>query len=134
VNPTEPDWKIEDRELGIREGRACVFAAVLPALRAKARELGYALAIHGSMVRDLDLVAAPWVQEAADAQVLARALQDLLGGYYVGDSGSVYAFQTLPAALKPHGRMAFTLRFGGDRLVCVDLSVMPRAAEAGGGA
>jgi hypothetical protein len=34
-------------------------------MREEARRLGYTLAVHGSMKRDIDLVAVPWIQKAA---------------------------------------------------------------------
>lgn len=46
----------------------------LPAIRESARKLGYALGVHGSMLRDLDLIAAPWNGEAADKDALAHAI------------------------------------------------------------
>ena len=41
--------------------RAAVYAAALyPDLAEIAREHGYALAVHGSLARDFDLIAVPW--------------------------------------------------------------------------
>ncbi len=126
------DWKTEDRDRGAVNGRACIFAALLPALRSKARELGYALGLHGSMVRDLDLIAAPWVDEAVEADVLAKALQDVLGGWVPREGHEVLQWAEVAKKGKPHGRVAYTLRFGGDDLMHVDLSVMPRRDKAHG--
>lgn len=47
---------------------AAVYAHLYPSLVVDARELGYALALHGSMARDLDLVAIPWTDDAASAR------------------------------------------------------------------
>jgi hypothetical protein len=43
--------------------------------RVVARSKGYALAVHGSLARDIDLVAVPWVEEAASAAELAEAVR-----------------------------------------------------------
>lgn len=126
----EPSWKSEDRQRGIEQGRACMFAVIYPHLRERAYELGYSLALHGSMVRDLDVIAVPWVIGAAAPGDLARVLQDLLGGYFVGDSGSTHGWAEIKPGLKPYGRIAYTLRFGGGQLWTVDLSVMPGTLEA----
>ena len=46
----------------------------LPAIRKAAKEHGYAIGLHGSMRRDLDLIAAPWRDDASDADTLAHAI------------------------------------------------------------
>jgi hypothetical protein len=47
----------------------------LPAIREAARKCGYAIGVHGSMRRDLDLIAAPWIAEHSDLDTLAKAVQ-----------------------------------------------------------
>jgi hypothetical protein len=54
--------------------RAPFYAAMYHALCTTAREHGYALAIHGTVTSDLDLVAIPWTEEAAPAEVVKDAL------------------------------------------------------------
>lgn len=39
----------------------------LAGIVAVARELGYALAVHGSLARDLDIIACPWTETATSA-------------------------------------------------------------------
>lgn len=91
------------------------YAQRLPILRKVAREHGYALGLHGSGERDLDLIAVPWVEDASEAEVLVEALRSSIDGVAAGP----YA--------KPHGRRAWLiyLHLEGSRLY-VDLSVMPR--------
>lgn len=50
------------------------FLSVLPKIREAARKCGYAIGVHGSMRRDLDLIAAPWVVDHADKDTLAREI------------------------------------------------------------
>ena len=94
----------------------------LPAIRNAARGCGYAIAEHGSRQRDLDIVAIPWTDRAADAATLVRE---------VAYHGKLTCSD--PGTDMPHGRRAFVLRDPkrkpGDP-VYVDLSVMPRAAAA----
>jgi hypothetical protein len=40
------------------------YELLIEPLRAVARSLGYALTVHGSLVRDIDLVAVPWTSDA----------------------------------------------------------------------
>lgn len=98
-------------------------------LREKARELGYALATHGSLKRDIDLIACPWTTEAVDARTLAEALLKTAAEHNNGlaflsrheDGG--YFWAGCPGA-KPHGRLCWSIHLGGGPYI--DLSVMPR--------
>lgn len=100
--------------------RGPFYACLYHGLCDTARKHGYALAIHGSIVTDLDLVAIPWTNEAVDPETLVAALREHIG-----------MLTTVPGSLlndtateKPHGRRAWNLYmdFGAK----VDLSVMPR--------
>jgi len=78
------------------------------------REKGYTIAVHGSLGYDLDLIAAPWTEDAVDHETLIQTILDFIGGTCV-DKGTE----------KPHGRRAYTLSFGGGPHI--DLSIMPTA-------
>lgn len=56
------------------------YAACLSSLQPIARELGYNLLIHGSMDRDMDLVAVPWVDDPKPELELIRAFDQCLRG------------------------------------------------------
>lgn len=91
----------------------------LLAARNVARQLGYAIAVHGSQARDLDLLAVPWVPEAESAEELVESIAAAVDGIY----SSVEE--------KPHGRRGWSIvsrhRLGIDAWY-IDLSVMPRSA------
>lgn len=57
-----------------RDDLEAFFRSRLPAIREAAREHGYAIGLHGSMRRDLDLIAVPWRDGASDRDVLAHAI------------------------------------------------------------
>ncbi len=113
---------------------ALVYATILPTLQSIAREHGYALAVHGSMATDLDLVAIPWVEDALAPELMIEAIREKLVGWFPPTSGSDGAIVTSPVA-KPHGRLAWALHFDhtdpmhvSTRLYSpyLDISVMPR--------
>jgi hypothetical protein len=82
-----------------------------------ARDHGYALAVHGSLARDLDLIAIPWVEDAKPIEdVLAAITSKYAVRMIEGHSGP---------EMKPHGRIAYSLHceFGN---VYFDISFMPR--------
>ena len=85
-----------------------------------ARAHGYALTIHGTLQRDLDLVAIPWTEEAVAPEVLVKALRDRAQWFSFEDSHPL-----MGAVEKPHGRRAWTIPLVGDTLI--DLSIMPRS-------
>ncbi len=82
--------------------------------------LGYALTVHGSMKRDLDLVDILWTDKAVDCDMLIKELLDgrdlkLMEGNNAEENTK-----------KPHGRKAFVfVFFGSEECGYIDLSVMP---------
>lgn len=90
------------------------------------RNQGYAVAVHGSWVKDLDLVAIPWQETAIDAVSCAGIIAKAIPGQLIGEPEE-----------KAYGRLAFTIRPHDDGSIWgpwgqgfdqwyVDLSVMPR--------
>lgn len=84
----------------------------------KAREYGYALTLHGSLARDLDVVAIPWTEGAVGAEELVEALRETIGGWLAETEEN-------PTS-KPHGRLSWALHLGTGGYV--DLGVMPRGS------
>lgn len=101
----------------------CIYAQVAPRIRERAYALGYAIALHGSMRRDLDLVAIPWIEEAADPAELVKAITEEVEGFV--PRASLEGGWSVPEPTKkPHGRMVWNICWGGAPFI--DLSVMPR--------
>ena len=99
------------------------FESRLPAIREAARAHGYAIGVHGSMRRDLDLIAAPWRDGAADAETLAHAVAKAACGIH---RNGAYNWEQ-----KPVGRIATSLPIcwvdnGVDGAGHIDLSVVPQ--------
>lgn len=81
-----------------------------------ARKHGYAMAVHGSVARDLDLICIPWVDDAAGPQAV------------VDEITSTFAFKETdkPPRIREHGRIVYTLLVSfGDCFL--DLSFTPRS-------
>ena len=96
----------------------------LPHLRDAARANGYALAVHGSLSRDLDLIAVPWTEAAASLDeivgALAEATKKATGwGHVSGRSDNRWRTD------KPHGRIAVTILASAE--LSLDISFMPTA-------
>ncbi len=125
--------------------RAPFYATLYPGLCDIARARGYALAIHGTVTSDLDLIACPWTEEAVSAEELRDALMQHIGALdYEGITRRQFpdneelvqqilknerARKKEPhdetgACLKPHGRRSWNLYL--DHGCRVDLSIMPK--------
>lgn len=76
-------------------------AAMYPQLAEVAQAKGYALCVHGSLHRDFDLVAVPWVEKPATSRAVVDAIKDVFAVCEVGEPET-----------KWHGRECWTLAVG----------------------
>jgi len=104
------------------QGKPAFYAVLYPSLKEAAVSCGYALSIHGSMSRDMDLIAVPWVEDPKPVSDLVFELNKCLGN-------TVWSKHNLTnKENKPHGRVSYTLSIGGDWFI--DLSVMPPKTDS----
>lgn len=96
----------------------------LNALIAAGREIGYCILPHGSLSRDLDLVAVPWAEDVSDKDELAKVLAEVASPGIVRKSYTLWE-------VKPHGRRACSIPIcmtdyndTRDGVGHIDLSVM----------
>ena len=112
-----------DRQFKFKRGRQAansefILGEVIDPIRKTARKLGYSVAVHGSMVRDIDLVAIPWTDKAVSQEKVAEAIRAEIekickwGLFIHGEEGTE----------KPHGRRAWLISVFSCE---VDLSVLP---------
>lgn len=100
------------------------FNTLIGVMRGAARRKGYALAVHGSLLRDIDVLACPWVPRAAGPRGLLRAIIEAVRGT------NLVRFCDCPSkhpTVKPHGRLAWSIHMDGGTYI--DLSVMPRRGK-----
>ena len=94
---------------------------ILEPMRRAAKDAGYAITVHGSLNRDIDLVAIAWREHGvwtpdALVQSLVGAMRGVIGMAHCHDK----AWEA-----KPHGRMAKTLlAWVGQNSAHIDLSVI----------
>lgn len=99
---------------------------ILPAMRRVAVEAGYAITVHGSLNRDIDLVAVPWREHNVWT---IDALHDALVGAVRAVTGRCTSDRK-EWTEKPHGRRAkILLAWCGESTAQLDLSVMPCLGE-----
>lgn len=110
---------------------AVAYALLIPNLMKAGREVGYAIAVHGSLARDLDIVAIPWSEEAVSAERLVMHLMAALDGRIRNGARKKHGteeWETVHGSApteKPHGRRAWSVHLGHEGLY-FDVSVMPR--------
>lgn len=102
----------------IKPNYAPVYAAALyPDWCKLFQKHGYALAVHGSLARDFDMVAIPWTDGAAEPETIIKELIGRWAFKTVGDPEN-----------KNHGRICYTVSCGFGECA-VDLSFMPRTGK-----
>lgn len=92
------------------------FLQLIDVLRQNAKNNGYALAVHGSLLRDIDLIAVPWINRPKAPSTLHKSLFKLAKVLYK------YAYTAKKPTLKPQGRVAWVIHLGNGTYI--DLSVM----------
>lgn len=82
--------------------------AMYPDLAEIFQRHGYALAVHGSLARDFDLIAVPWADEVSPPAAVLKSVTEKFAVTVSHDS---------PAA-RNHGRLAYTLIMGWGHCQC----------------
>jgi hypothetical protein len=116
-----------------------LFERLIAPLRATARAHGYALAVHGSLARDIDLIAVPWSHQVSAPAALAEAIraeaQEVTGclAFIKNDlTADPRDFTKRCPEPKFHGRLAWSIYVTnrGGYETYIDLSVMPAYEDA----
>lgn len=95
---------------------APVYCALYPMLAEVARSHGYAMAIHGSMARDFDVICIPWVDAPSEPQTVVDAIT------------KKFAIRQIHGwSFREHGREVTTVSIAHGECF-LDLSFMPRIA------
>lgn len=98
------------------------YEVLIGPLRHVAQRYGYALAVHGSLGYDIDLIACPWRDSAPGAASLAEAIrvaaEAIIGTAYQRE-------QDKNPEEKPCGRLAWSFYLAPEPGPYIDLSVMP---------
>lgn len=94
---------------------APMYCALYPGLAEITRAHGYALAVHGSLGRDMDLVCVPWTDDPSEPKEVLASITREFAIRVIGDAPEI----------KKHGREAWTISVGFGECA-LDLSFMPR--------
>lgn len=111
-------WPVSDLSKKPPASYAPVYAALYPELAELVRKHGYALAIHGSLTRDFDLIAVPWVERPSRP---FEVVKDIEANFAIERVGK--------AEEREHGRLVVSISIGHGECA-VDLSFTPRCRNA----
>lgn len=135
---------------GLAKRARAKYALLIGPIRVTAEKCGYAIGVHGSLARDIDLIAVPWRRDAVSGNELAerivRCVKRLLGkakrnpkamkvddwwekkGALLIPTEKYFRHHVVGPGLrrrrKPHGRRCWSIHLGGGPYI--DLSIMPR--------
>jgi hypothetical protein len=91
-----------------------LYASLWPVIVRIGRDCGYGMGLHGSLAKDMDVMAMPWTEEARPPGEVAAAVEKATG--FKGTPNN-------PGKM-PHGRLAWTL-LEAESGAYIDLSIMP---------
>ena len=99
----------------IKPNYAPVYAAAMyPEMCKIFQAHGYALAVHGSLARDFDVIAIPWTLGLSSQEKVIKALTERFAIQQIGEP-----------EIKPFGRTAYTFSIGFG-YCALDLSFSPK--------
>ena len=98
----------KDRYAVTCNGRAAFYASMWDDIRQCAMDNGWAVALHGSLSSDMDIMAMPWVDTAVPLDVLATKISELFGGNQLAEHFHITYNE------KPHGRIVVTIPIWDD--------------------
>jgi len=99
---------MKSREHVVTNGKAAFYACIWDDLRQAAMNCGWALALHGSLANDMDIMAMPWVEDAKSVDVMIKALSDCF------TESPFKEHHLVPHNTKPHGRTVYTMSIWAD--------------------
>jgi hypothetical protein len=111
---------VKSREHVVTNGKAAFYACIWDDLRQAAMDCGWALGLHGSLSKDMDIMAMPWTESAAPVAEMIRALSGCF-------TESPFAeLHLIPHAGKPNGRVVYTMSIWAD--FHLDINVIERSS------
>lgn len=93
---------------------APIYCGMYPRLAEIARKHGYALAVHGSLARDFDLICIPWIENPSEPKDVVEDITKEFAIKASGEPDTTY-----------HGRERWTIVISFGECF-IDLSFMPR--------
>ena len=94
---------MKNREAVTCNGRPAFYAAMYEDIRKCAMDCGWAVALHGSLASDMDIMAMPWTESAVSFTGLIQRIVKLFDG---NELSGLHSFSYKE---KPHNRIVATI-------------------------
>ena len=98
---------MKSRKHVVTNGRAAFYACLWEDFRNAALDCGWALGLHGSLNKDMDIMAMPWVENAKPVEKLIEAIENCL------TKPDEKVFETEITNSKPNNRVVYTVHIYG---------------------
>lgn len=99
---------MKSREHIVTNGRAVFYASMWGDFRKAALDCGWALALHGSLSSDMDIMAMPWVEGAKSVEEMIESLESCM------TKPDERIFKTEKCDNKPNNRIVYTIHIFAD--------------------
>lgn len=99
----------KDRRTVTCNGKSAFYACMWDDIRQCAMDCGWAVALHGSLNADMDIIAIPWTEEAVAFEDLIVNIDMLFDG---NNNAALHTIITYNE--KPHNRIVATIPIFGD--------------------
>lgn len=99
---------MKNREAVTCNGRPAFYAAMWDDIRKCAMDHGWAVALHGSLKSDMDIMAMPWTEDAIKFTDLIDHIVQLFDGNYIAQNYFITYSE------KPHNRVVATIPIWAD--------------------
>jgi hypothetical protein len=104
------DYKGKNRESVTTNGRAAFYACMWNDFRQAAMDCGWALALHGSLNSDMDIMAMPWTVNAKSSEYM---IEHLIKECFF-DNEITKQCHSVTRNKKPNNRVVYTIPIFGD--------------------
>jgi hypothetical protein len=98
----------KNREAVTCNGRPAFYACMLEDIRKCAMDNGWAVALHGSLSSDMDIIALPWVEKSVRFENLVAKISQLFDGNQCAENYFITYDE------KPHNRVVATIPIFSD--------------------
>ena len=105
-------------------GKASFYAAIWEDIRRCAMDNGWAVALHGSLSSDIDIMAMPWTEEAIPFQSLVKCLSELF------EDNMLSSQWVISYGEKPFRRIVATIPIYDDYYLDISTMSTPGITEA----
>lgn len=94
--------------------RPSLYAFYFEVIKEIGLKYGYNIVLHGSMNRDLDLIAIPWIENIGDKDLMIDEVAKTIGGEVMMTNRSVDNIDGDRFSQHPHGRIIYVININRD--------------------